>query len=489
MAANTSKNGERQGGRILGFTETVDHHFLSKESVGVYWHIGIIQTTDELQDVDVITACKILVRKQEVLQMCIVPSENNADFLFKPMDDQEKIDYESITLKNKNVWPVIISQDHDARKIDCLNGPLWRFIFCRVEETDKCADFPHEYVVLIKLHHAICDGKSAFDMLYRQYLPILSALINGAAAENIIPFVPQTKSVEELFLTASKLANPLPWYIKFGVDLYRWKNRICKQPDKRRFMFPDEGTPVDEDLRSEPVCIPKVYDKEICDAVLRAAKSHGVTVHTVLLSAGAVAFRETADAAGIAIPETITQMWPIDLRKFLTHITPQPLGDIHSSAKSLHRIKKHCTKAKFWDSCMKLNASVKAESELVKCTKFLGITKYFKDVAQHSDLNTVLSEMGYSPHLSLSNLGNTSTGPEPTMTDGPVKVRLTEHFFTVSGVARLNVALLIQYMVTFERKFMYVVIHNPLKVSETFVEAYLNKLEDVLKTFCGQDQI
>ena len=476
-------------GRHLGFLESLDQLFISKNSSSIYWHAAVISTTQPLKESSVLTAFKILVRKQEALQMRIVPEngseENPTEFLFKPMDDPEKIEFESVEFKTKHDWPMFISKDHDSRKIDCSNGPLWRAILGKVELADTREEMLYEYIILLKFHHAIADGKSVFDLLYRQFLPILSALVNNGDAESIIPFVPQMKSVEELFLSVGTLKNPIPWYIKLAMDIIRWKNRTFKQSEETLFMFPDDPIPCETDLAKEPTCVPTVFDKDVSGNAIAAAKSHGITVHCLLLSAGAIALCRTAKAARTQLPSTFKQMWPVDLRKFLNYTTPQPLGDIRYSAMTNHKNITECTHEEFWSSCKTLHSTVKHESGKDKCTQFLGMSKYLIDASKSTDIFTVMSEeMPFNCCISLSNLGNTSSGTEPEMTDGPVQIRLTEHFLSLSGIGGLQFVPMIEFVVTFEGKFMLNIIYDRKKVSRMFVQTYLENLEEVLKTYC-----
>ena len=483
MAAGTDVDGV-QSGRPLGFAEASDYFLGTTESAGIYWHVGIVITNQPLTDDDVKKACTILVRKQEALRMRVVPLEPWAEFQFKPMEGPEKIDFDAVTIKTKHDWPALISEDHDTRKIDGSNGPLWRFILARVEEVPNNDEFSHECVMLMKFNHCIIDGNCAFDLLYRQYLPILSAVINGGDAENVIPYVPQTKSVEETFLTPQKLKNPVPWYIKLGLDLYRWKNRVFSKPSNLVYKFSDDPLLSDEEVEKEPVCVPKIFDESICGPVIESAKAHNVTVHCILLNAGVVALCRTAESAGIILPATFLQAWPVDLRKFLDYKTPQPLADLHSIGMTKHKRMSNCSDEEFWKACQEVAASVKTGGGRKKSTDFLGVVKYFNDATKNARLSDVMREMGFSPLISLSNLGNTSSGPQPHWTEGPLKIQLTEHYFSLSGISRLDFGAITQFMVTFEKKFMWNVLHYPRRHSKRFVEKYLENLEEVLKTYC-----
>lgn len=477
-------------GRPLGFSETSCHVFLTKESVGVYWHIGIVSTTQPLEDHDVLEACKILSHKQEALHMRIIPLDPNGHdgtkFQFKPMEDPDKIDFESTTIKHKQDWPALISHNHDNSKIDSTNGPLWRLILARIENVPDAGEYPFEYVMLFKFSHAIVDGHSAFDLLYRQFLPILSAQINGGDKDSVVTFVPQMRSAEELFLTPQTLRNPVPWYIKLGLDLFRWKNRAFKPAPKPVYRFPDDEILTEKQLAKEPECVPIMFGTDICGPVIAAAKAHGVTVHCVLLTAGAVALCRTADAAGIILPKTFKQTWPIDLRKFLDYTTPQPMGDAHGIGTTQHKKMSNCSIEEFWQSCQGIAAVVKTESGRKGCTKWLGLAKYFIDAARSTTLSSIIGEMAMDSIISISNLGNTSAGPQPKWTEGPLKIKLIEHYFTLSGIAKFDLGALSQFMVTFEKKFMWTVVYNPMRHSKKFVDTYFENLEDVLKTYCNQ---
>ena len=477
-------------GRPLGFGEAFDHVFVSTKSTGICWFIGVMSTSQELEENIFIKALKVLVQKQEMLQMRIVPlddsKENPTEFLFKPMTDIEKIDFKSVQFKTKHDWPMFISEDHDSHKIDCTNGPLWRAILGKVEATDVSMDEDtnHEYILLLKAHHSIADGTSANDLIYRQFLPILSALSNGSDAESITGFVPLTKSVEQLFLPAKSQSNPVPWYYKLGIDFIRWKTRTFNQNETPALMFPDDPMPPETSPPKEPTCVPTTFDQNVTGNAIKAAKSHGVSVHSLLLTTGAMALSRTAKAARIELSSTFKQVWPIDMRKYLGYTTPQPLGDIHSTGMTTHKNVAECTNEQFWKLCKGIHSNVKSSSRKDKCTPFIGLAKYFLDVMEREeDILKVMTEMPFSSYLSLSNLGNTSAGPEPNMPDGPMKICLTEQFLSLSGMAGFLLVPILQFVITFKGRLTLNLLHDPRKTSRMFVHTYLQNFEDILKTY------
>ena len=273
MADNNGNKRERQ----LGFMESVHHLLATKYSYCIQWHIGIIQSTTPLLEHYVKTALKLLAHNQEALQMRILPLDaklNNATELkFQPMVDPYRINYEIIRMKSKDDWPNVISNDHLLNKIDTTNGPLWHFILGQIDRennrnTSLCG---HEYVLFLKMHHGICDGVSASDLMCQQFLPILSALMNEREAQNLFPFLPLLKSDEEMFLSKKKQQNPIPWYLNVKVNVLRWKNWIFKQPEIPLFKFADEKLS-SEEPPPYPVCVPKVFGQDISESVINLAR-------------------------------------------------------------------------------------------------------------------------------------------------------------------------------------------------------------------------
>ena len=82
--------------------------------------MDVVQTTHLLKDKDVKMACKILMHTQETLHMRITQTDHNktAKLQFKPMTDLENVDFDSVSLTRKDCWLVVISGDHESRKLE-----------------------------------------------------------------------------------------------------------------------------------------------------------------------------------------------------------------------------------------------------------------------------------------------------------------------------------------------------------------------------------
>ena len=432
--------------------------------------------------------CKILVRKQEVLQMRIVPSDHERDysdlFRFEPMETPEQLDISTVSVKTKDDWADIVSDDHAENKIDVVNGPLWRIILVNVKETVIDEEFPYQYVILLKFIHTIVDGLSVFDFVNRQFLPILSTLLNGEIAEDIVPYIPQTRPIEELFPEAQK---PFSFFTNLQLNCLRWKNRVFKPNSLPDYKFPEECLPNKGSVK-ETLLVPTILEKDICDAVILAAKTHAVTVHCVLLSAGTIALSRTAKQAGVKLPSVIRQTWPVSLRKHLDFQSPEPLSFFGTDAATMHEADPtDITSDAFWMTCSRLKPQIENEKSLDKSIYYLKGVKYVHDEALKNNILTVLSELGQPGNLFLSNLGNMHSNSEFLGKNGSANIRAVEQYFCLTGLAVTEFCPLAQFLLTFDKRFMYTVCYNPRKVSRKFIETYIENLKGVLIAYCSDD--
>ena len=479
---NHQQDNKREG-RQLGPFECIVTNLTIKHSTAIFWHAATFHTAHPLGEHDVINACKILARKQEVLQMRIVPDDDapnyTHDFHFELMDNPEQIDFSFVKIKTRPDWPTLATDDHEERKFDVVNGPLWRIILAKVERTED-NEFPHEYVILFKFVHAIVDGLSVYDFVNQQFFTVLSALLNGGDAEESIPYSQQVKPIEELFPESKQ---PFNFFTKMILYFLRLKNRKFKPSPLPDYRFPDEQTPKKE-LTKDTLLVPIQFEKSLCDAVIVAAKAHAITVHSVLLCAGVIALSRVADDAGVKLPSLIRQIWPVSRRKDLCINTPGPLCFIALDVTTLHKPATNITLAKFWIECSKVNMQVEKEKSIDKSILLLRGAKYVHDEAVKSNILTVMSELSPPPNLFLSNIGKMDFDSDYIGKDGSVNMRITEQYFCLTGT---DFCPLTQYLLNFKSRFMYTICYNPRKVSRRFVDSYIDYLKDILVTYCMQN--
>ena len=101
---------------------------------------------------------------------------------------------------------------------------------------------------------------------------------------------PQLKSVEELVFSPKRRKHPVPGYVKFGLLRLCLKQRLFNHTKIPDFRFPNDAVISEEELAGMPCCVPKTFDQGVSAGIIKAAKLNGVTVHSVLLAASALAF-------------------------------------------------------------------------------------------------------------------------------------------------------------------------------------------------------
>ena len=364
----------RQKGRSLGYNETSCYMMKTSSSMV---SVMFVRTMEEVTIEHITTTWKILTQNNEALQMGIIEQssgdESGKELHLQPFRSPGAIQVEEITVRNKDDWTDIMMQYKD-KPWDYVNGPLWRFVLARMEsheseesknanirkednnatqtETGKSGHdkFRHEYMFFFQISHLISDGVSFIDLTEQQFIPILSALAKGEHAEKMIPFIPLTNPAYHYLLEPEKLENLLPWYQKILIDAYRWINRTFRAKDETPlYMFGDEALPTVGDPGWKPLYMGTSFSRELSESVIRAAKRHRVSLHSVLLFANSVAFSRTALAAGVTLPRTFKQAWPVNLRKYTNFRTPQPLALMVGGGMTDHTLITDCTLMEFWN--------------------------------------------------------------------------------------------------------------------------------------------
>ena len=251
-------------------------------------------------------------------------------------------------------------------------------------------------------------------------------------------------------------------------------------PDYR---FTDEQTPKKE-ITKDTLIVPIRFEKSLCDAVIVAAKANGITVHSVLLCAAAIALSRVADVAGVKLPSLIRQTRPVSRRKDLSLKTPGPLCYIGTGATTLHKFVTKVTLEEFWIECSKVKVQVEKEKSVDKSIFFLKGAKYVHDEAMESNILSVLSELGPPPNLFLSNIGKMNSSSDFIGKDGSINIRISEQYFFLTGLAVPEFCPLAQFLLHFKSQFMYTICFNTRKVSRRFMDAYVETLKDVLVKYC-----
>ena len=475
----------RKRGRYLGYSE---ERIFKTSTAATMWVAIFVDSARLLDDESIIAACRILVKRQEALQMCII--ENETATRFQPMKSLDKINYEAVELCHQDKWEDVLMK-YKEMDWDLANGPLWRLVLGRIEGTNKAKEsdresgelndtdiFPFKHVFYISIQHTIADGLSLTNCFLYKYLPILSAVMKGEDAENVIPYIPLTKPVEEYVFEPSQLKNPVPWYRKLYFDALRMKNRTCKEkPVTTLYKFEDDILPSIAEPDNEPLYMGKASSRELTAAVILSAKRHRLSVHAVFLFANSLAMYRTAKAAGVSLPKSFKTFWPMDLRRFADFQELQPLAFMASLGVSEHKMIVDCKMKEFWDNCTQLNRSLYFETRNGSIMKYLSMQKYQLDAAKTSDLETVRKELG-RPLLGFSNLGKRFPS---VYSEG--LLRVTEAFGGINTSGDLPLAL---FVGTYEGRFMFSCVRSR-HTSKQFMDKHMQELERIFTEYCQNE--
>ena len=483
-------------GRHFGLTETFGHHLMVKQGLSYYMHIGLFQSSEKLSEADVTDALITLVKRQEMLQMKFEPvADETFSFKYVPNADLNKVDLQVKPISSLEEWKKFC--EHSTDTLDLENGQLWRVYYLPVEETNVESELSNEFVIVFVSHHAIVDAVSCFDLLYRQFMPILSALINKTNTTEVVPILPLLEPNEVIFQGTKKDPQHLPWYFKLGLDLLRWKNRqfgLTALPKLKyagdKLLSADEMASYIPEGKLGAFIYTLIFDKDLTSSVIKSAKSHGVTVQCVLLAVNSIALCATAEEAGVELPKRIRQGWPTDLRRYAEIGSPHPLSCLNGGGFTLTKRQTTMTDKEFWDTCKLICKDLKKQTTKEKITGFLPVYKYFNDELNKNSPKEVLGEIGVAVLSNISNIGNCDTGPAPVMSEGSVKLDMKEHYFTVPVATQegeLDTMVCFHSLSTFKGKMMWNAGYNPSVISMKFLDKYTERIKQLLKAYTNPE--
>ena len=513
-------------GRELGLSELMYNILLHRAGLGIYYHVGVFESTTEVTEEQFRQAFRVLVNFQPLLRMKISPHahsglENNPRQYFESMPVEHAIDIKWVNLVSTGEWTELMEKEKSAN-IQPEIGPLWRTIIGKVCETQKetqsqsqpeikilkneagemggNAQQKTEYVILFYIHHGIVEGVSCFDLICNQFLPILNAIVNNKPPEDVfLKPLPLPPTLENVLLgkTGPTDINP-PWYMKATLSLLRWKNRLFSgigAGDNWRPLVFSKEVPND----SPNSCFAKLLiPAHTTSKFINECRHYGVGVHSGLLTAFSYATAETMKEFGTNPDRTIKHNWPVDLRKFVPELTtPHTLGYFASGELSEVKLPEsfefHIDQA--WSFAKKLNKSVKA---VLSRRTILSLGAKLATCLVDQIINTeehalqVLQEIGFRVHFSLSNLGNCDAVSK-LEAKYPHFVDLRENYF---GVAMNDVTHLLKDDVdgsfmgpfigalTFKGCMNIAVGYSDRWMSREFIKKFLANTEVKLNQMC-----
>ena len=448
-------------GRPLGHSEqllmTQERHL----EMALYVSVNVIESKNEIEAQQIANAFQQASKMNFLMRACVKSdTDNNNAPCFRPISDQqlEEEDWmriDEISLDDEEGWEREIPK-FMKEKFEYENGPLWRVVWAKIKNSKN------KYILFFICSHAIIDGKSGFNLISNQIIPIL----NGEKSEcNPIYF---GKSQEEIFYGFNqqemKISNrPMSFLLRTMGKLFSWKIYLS------RLIWGE----------AQPCPIHHYYEKFVIEQresqnFINICKSRGKSVHSVLMVLYYNAIEKTN--VKFRIPATGSMVfYPADLRKFESVCSDprtMPLGIYINTAQ--HEMR---------------HSSISDEDDLFEAvSEVMATIPQFncpKPRPNNSDIIFVLIEQGvltasladtFPPSFVLSNLG-VCDSLNRFDKDSNRDVVLRNHFFTVESRIGFMVNLC-----TFRNKMHFAVSYGSKKTEPECANYFAEKFkENILK--------
>ena len=486
-------------GRELGMSELMYNIYLYRSGWGLYYHVGVFDSTAEVTDEQFLETFRILVNFQPLLRMKIINaslgSGDNRRQYFEPIPAENALDIRWVNLSRTGEWTELMEKETSVN-IDPETGPLWKAIIGRVVKIEKEA---WEYVIVFYIHHGIVEAVSCFDLICNQLLPILNKVINGEPPDDTflkpLPLPPTLENV--LFGQKGPTDFCPPWYVRATFSLLRWKIRTfgsARAGDNWRPAVYSQDIPNNTpSCRFSRLLIPADATSDI----INECRHHRVGVHSALLTAFSYATAQTMKEFGATPDRLIQHNWPIDLRKFIPELTtPHTLGYFTGGGSSKIKLPEsfEFDRDQAWSFATKLNKSVKAMMNrrmvLSFTAKFLtGMVDQLMKSEDHPF--KFFGDIGFRMHFTISNLGNCDAVSK-LETTSPHFVDMKENYF---GIAMNDATYLLKdggdvdmgpfiTTLTFKGCMNIAVGYIDRWMSKEFIEKFLTNAAEILNQMC-----
>ena len=344
----------------------------------------------------------------------------------------------------------------------------------------------YKYEILFRFHHQFSDAVSGYDIVYRQFLPILNKTLNQVPVDDVfLKPLELTPTYEEDLLGITNSSDRHPaWYIKSGFGLLRAAMRLRKGEHSLRPPILSDGAPFEG---AKGVGISKYrFSKELVDKVLHERKEKGITVHSILLTWFSFGMVKLFEDMGIPPPKVIRSGWPIDSRKKLEkYHSPQPLGMfIGTSGMTSMKVPKPfvVSKKKFWKKAKKIGNQVQKNVGNQHEKLALDVMAYLTERLQYESLSKVFGGIGIDQHFGLSNLGKCAPGVDLDVSL-PKQVDAEEIYFGLMGSGFPE--LLFTTVVNHKDQIFFIMLYSKRWVKEDIPETLFRLIEQVLNDVCS----
>ena len=281
--------------------------------------------------------------------------------------------------------------------------------YVRFQKKKDRVHFKEEYegVLLFKVHHAIADGISMFDVIHRQLFPLLHKVITKGTIRGFDTPLSMLPGVDESFLPKDdgiSRRNSLP-----RKSSIKKRNRRKSSTSSTQALFTPllfEGVEMEPMSPSSSCILPVTVGRSASKEIIEKCSEKNVPVHSVLAVAASVAFRLSASYEGFDLPNDIICGLPMDLREYMTVQGYQALGKwLGYGTTTVKSMRDPIDPDRFWQEVHKIQEKTSSEKPWKNFEVYQeGLDSFIRTKGDIS----FAAELGRS-HLELYDLGKCDT--------------------------------------------------------------------------------
>ena len=420
----------------------------------VLLHIAVTKSDFLLTEEDFRKALVLLTDFQPALRMHIVTENKSKGRITKTFVESKHLEHNVTIKRGLGSVPWLRVAEEELRSgFNTEEGPLWKVVFIdlsgnsnptaeengtlpngnikqngssdsnygyvKFQKKKSRVHFKEEYegVLLFKVHHAIADGMSMFDVIHRQLFPLLHKVITKGTIRGFDTPLSMLPGVDESFLSEDD-------------GITRRNSLQRKSSNKKRNRHKSSTSSIEtlftpllfEDLEMEPMspsasCIlPVTVGRSASKEIIDKCIEKNVPVHSVLAVAASVAFGLSASCEGFNPPNDIICGLPMDLRECIVAQGYQALGKwLGYGSTAVKTIRDPIDPDQFWQEVDKVQKKTSFEKPWKNFEVYQeGLDSFIRTKGDIS----FAAELGRS-HLELYDLGKCDT----SQTSGKVDLK------------------------------------------------------------------
>ena len=506
MAAENTSEKEEGILRELGLHELFYETLSDRYNASHYFQYAVLNSNCCLTKEDIEESLRILINFQPFLRVKVVsrvdktkpPTRKN-----KNSELHERLYYAECQIDLADVLRIrfrvtdddlrdIVAEEEEflSREERYGDGPRWRLVVNIPKENEPAHSVNnYKYEILFRFHHQFSDAVSGYDIVYRQFLPILNKTLNQEPVDDFfLKPLELTPTYEEDLLGVANSADKHPsWYIKSGLGLVRAVTRFRKGENSFRPPIFSDGAPFE---RAKGIGIVRhIFGKELVGNILHKRKEKDITVHSILLTGFSFGMVKLFEQMGFPLPKVIGSCWPIDSRKKLEkYHSPQPLGlFIGTNGLTSMKVPKPfvVNKETFWGRAKKMGNQVQKNVRDQHEKLVLDVMAYLTEMLQHESMGKLFSEIDVDQHFGLSNLGKCAPGTDMDASL-PKQVDAEEIYFGLLGSGYPDLlSPFFTTVVNHKEQLFFVMLYIKRWVKEDVPETLFRFTEEVLNEMCS----